>query len=720
VGTVGWVEPDDAATSRRREGRIIACAALALLLGFVFPAKPTAQQAGTLSGRVVDASTGAPVPGVAVTLEGASVSGQITDDEGRWRLTGLPAAPVLVASHVGYAEWRGRANGPELEIRLTPRVVPLDEVVVSAARRMQRLADVAVATEVITRREIEHAGVSDVSRVLVERLGIQLEGGIGSGEGVMIQGLGSQRVLILIDGQPVVGRVNGMLDVSRLPASSVERIEVMKGPQSSLYGTDAIGGVVNVVTRSVDGPRWRGGLELTAGTEGRLDGTASLGGSREHTGYLLTLGRRSTELTPGRSATAGALAERWDGMFKADWRPSASVTLHASGLWVDDLQQWRTGTLNNFSEGDQWSARVGAETAVGETRLTPTLYFSEFDRLYRQAISAEPVPGTGDHELQRLLEGEVLYNGQVVGQAVDGGIELRREYIESERVATHDRALHTVEPFAQVTIGGDLLQLVPGARLVWSEQWGTHFTPRLAAFYRPVPKVAVRAAAGLGYRAPDFKELGMSFLNIGAGFGYEVRGNPDLAPENSQNLTFGVEWSEATRYVRVQGFYNRFDDFIQNVLVGDSSGIQIYSYGNVERGYTRGTEVEVGMTRGGLRLEGGYSWLQANDMDLDRPLLGRAAHSGRLTAEHPLPFRSRLAVIVNHTGRAPVEHGESGDRYRPAFTRLDARISTALPRGIQFSAGVHNFLDEVPEEWPGYGHRQLYLGVNWSLPEGAF
>ncbi len=712
-----------ARTGRRRSsrGRSVVILALALAAGMVTSAPALARQGAALSGRVVDASTGAPVRGAVVVLEGASEGGQVTDDEGRWRLSAVTsgAATVLV-SHIGYAPWRGTVTGADQTIRLTPRVVALDEVVITAARRLQRLADVAIATEVISRREIEHSGTSDLSRVLIERLGIQVEGGVGSGEGVMIQGLGSQRVLILLDGQPVVGRVDGMLDVSRLPVSSVERIEVMKGPQSSLYGTDAIGGVVNIVTRGLDGPRWRGGVELTAGTEGRLDGTVSLGGSRDEVGYLVTLGRRATDLTPGRSATAGALAERWDGMLKADWRASPSVTVHASGLWVDDLQRWRTGPLYNFSEGDQWMGRLGADVTIGETRLAPTLYFSEFARLYRQSITPDPVADSGNHELQRLIEGELLYNGTVQGLAVDGGVEGRREYIESERILTHERALHTLEPFAQVTIGGDRLQLVPGARLVWSEQWGTHFTPRLAAFYRPVESVAIRAAAGLGYRAPDFKELGMSFLNVGAGIGYEVRGNPNLLPENSENLTLSVEWGGATRYLRVQGFHNQFDDFIQNVLAGDSAGLQIYSYGNVERGYTRGLETEVGLTHGGLRVEGGYSWLRAHDRDLDRPLLGRPARSGRLMVEHPLPLSSRLAFTASYTGTTPMEHGETGDRYRPAFTRLDLRLSSTLPRGVRISAGVHNLLDEVPEEWPGYGRRQLYLGLNWSLPEGAF
>src|SRR5690606_21819321 len=132
----------------------------------------------------------------------------------------------------------------------------LDALVVTASRRLERLADTPVTTELITRRDIEEARVSDLSTLLTQRLGIQLEGGHPAGEGVMLQGLGSERVLILLDGQPVVGRISGTIDISRLPTSMVERVEVVKGSQSSLYGSDAMGGVVNVITRTASAQRW--------------------------------------------------------------------------------------------------------------------------------------------------------------------------------------------------------------------------------------------------------------------------------------------------------------------------------------------------------------------------------------------------------------------------------------------------------------------------------
>jgi outer membrane receptor for ferrienterochelin and colicins len=140
-------------------------------------------------------------------------------------------------------------DGLTLRVDMRETMVPLGEIIVTAARREQRLADAVVETELITTRDLQR-GQSDLASILTDRVGIQLDGGVPSGTGVQLRGFGSRRVLVLLDGQPLVGRVNGTMDLARLPVSGIERIEIVKGPQSTLYGTDAIGGVINVIEGS--------------------------------------------------------------------------------------------------------------------------------------------------------------------------------------------------------------------------------------------------------------------------------------------------------------------------------------------------------------------------------------------------------------------------------------------------------------------------------------
>lgn len=697
----------------------------AALLGLALAAGPLhAQAAEALHGRVVEAGSGAPVAGATVQVEGTDFAATSAAD-GRWRLAPLaPGEHRLRVRHLGFAERVvavavPRADGAELTVALAPAALPLDAVVVTAARRMQRLADAALTTEVVTRREIEQSGLADLSGVLVQRLGIQLEGGHPAGEGIMLQGLGSERVLVLLDGQPLVGRISGKVDLSRIPASMVERVEVVKGPQSSLYGSDAMGGVVNVITRSAGTERFSASADATTGTQGRVDVATGMRGTAGPVRYLVDAGRRAAELTPGRAEEGDALAERRDALVKLGWAPDPALRVEAAALLLDERQRWQGGQLFTFADNRQWGARLGAEWTRGAHRVAPSFHWSEFHHLSRRATGPRPVDGTGESEVQRLLEGELLWNLALGAHALDAGVEAKREEIASDRVAGHGRTLHAVEPFAQATWALGALQLVPGARLSWSEQWGTHLTPRVAALFRPLPSLALRGSVGRGYRAPAFKELYMEFLNLGSGTGYAVRGNPQLRPETSTNLSLGAEWAQGPAYLRGQLFHNRFEDFIETRLAGDSSGITLYTYGNVADGFTRGAEVEAGVAFAGVRAEAGYGWLRARDSRTGEPLLGRPAHSGQLSLEYGARRGPRVALTGVYTGETPVRRTETGVAERGAFLRFDARLAQALPRGLRLSLGARNLFDARPAEWPGFTGRHLYLSLGWRTAEGA-
>lgn len=700
--------------------RIARALAAALVAAALAAGGLAAQTAHRLDGRVTEAGSGAPLPGAAVHADGPVRLAATTDAEGRWSLAGVPAGRYVIrVRRMGFVERTAAVDVPAaapLTLALSAGALPLNTVVVTASRRVQRLADVPVTTEVITRAEIEQAGVSDLSAVLTSRLGIQLEGGHPAGEGVMLQGLSSERVLILMDGQPMIGRISGQIDLSRIPASMVERVEVVKGPQSALYGSEAMGGVVNVITRRAAPGRWDAGVELTAGTQGRADVNGTARGTLGRVKYVADLGRRSTDLTPGRSETRDALAERLDGMLRLEWAADSTLRMETSAIVLDERQRWRGGPLFQFADNRQWSARAGAEWTRGGNRLAPALYISEFQHLARAATGASPVDGSGDTESQRMMEGELLFGRTWGASALDAGVEARREEIDSDRVVGRNRAMHSVEPFAQTTIAFGAWQIVPGARLTWSEQWGTHFTPRLAAMVRPIPSLALRGSVGRGFRAPAFKELYMNFLNLGAGTGYTVRGNPDLRPETSSNVTFGAEWATGPAYLRGQVFYNRFSNFIETALAGDSSGITVYTYDNVADGFTRGAELEAGATRGRLRTEIGYGYLATRDEATGAELLGRPAHSGRLSLDYATRFGPRAGVTAVYTGRTPVER-DGVVIMRDGFPRLDARIAQTLPRGLEFSLGVRNLTGAGPADWPGYTGRHVYAGIGWRTSE---
>ena len=135
----------------------------------------------------------------------------------------------------------------------TNDAVELEPVVVTATRTPQRLKDTPVITNLITRAEIEATGAENIGEVLEHTAGIIIHRD-GHGDGVQLQGLDSEYVLILVDGEPQVGRIAGKLNMARLAVENVERIEIVKGATASLFGNAALGGVINIITRKATAP----------------------------------------------------------------------------------------------------------------------------------------------------------------------------------------------------------------------------------------------------------------------------------------------------------------------------------------------------------------------------------------------------------------------------------------------------------------------------------
>ncbi|MDF1505197.1 TonB-dependent receptor, partial [Roseisolibacter sp. H3M3-2] len=434
----------------------------------------------------------------------------------------------------------------------------------------------------------------------------------------------------------------------------------------------------------------------------------------------LDLSRRHVEQTPVRDDAADALAARADGAAKLRWSPDSARSAEASVLALDERQRWRDGTLYGFADNRQWSGRATAAWRRGAHRLAPTVSASVFDHRSRSSVAPQPIAGdTGQRQLQRVYQAELLYNGRVAGAALDVGTQVRRDETETARVPGGLRAFTAVEPFAQVELApAPGLALVPGVRVTHSSQWGTHVTPRVALRQRVGAGLTLRASAGEGFRAPDFKELYMRFVNQGAG--YAVNGNPDLRPETSRNVTAGAEWAGTRAWARGQLYWNRFTDFIETRPVGAPGAPPVYEYGNVDDGTTRGVDVEGGVALAGVRLEASYAGLATRDDATGQALLARPAHSARATVAGTLPLAVRASVTGLFTGRTPMERDAATGAvtsWRDAFVRTDLRLARTLPGAdaVELIVGADNLFDRRPAQWAGYTARHVYTALSWAL-----
>jgi outer membrane receptor for ferrienterochelin and colicins len=697
---------------------------LALLLILALLVAPTLQaqdpSTGTVAGSVLEGG-GAPVAGAEVLLQGR-VAG-VTDARGAWRLAQLPVGTVtLTIRRLGYAPQTitatiTPATVSVVQVLLRPLALPLEEIVVTGARRPERLADAVVATEVVDRRAIETTGAPDLAAVLTEQTGIQFAEGHPAGAGLMLQGMSSERVLILLDGQPLTGRLSGSFDLGRIPTSAVQRVEVVKGPQSTLYGSEAMGGVVNIITRRPATTAPNVVLRLLGGTAGRRQADVTVGAGIGTVMARATVGRREQDQAPGVVDRDGALSHENDGTLALTWQPGEATAVEASALLVDERLRSRSGTLYQFADNTQLAGRLTLRRGTVARSLEVTLHGSQFENLARSSTSELPIAGTGNRQAQRLLGADLIGHLPLLPTFdLDVGLQGRTEYIASTdgRIAGGPRSLGTVEGYTQGEWRTGPWSVVPGIRLSVSEQWGTTATPRVAARVRLSEPFTLRMSGSAGFRAPDFKELYLDFTNEPAG--YAVRGNPSLTPERSVNLSAGMDWNRDAGFARVQGFWNRMRDFIETRPLPSSGSLVEYTYGNVADGRTWGFDAEAGAVLGVWRIETGYGWLRTLDGETDRPLLGRPEHSARARVAYAARRGPRIALTGVYTGTTPMERDSTGTvtSTRDPFPRLDLHLTQRLPMQMELSVGMDNLFDTRPSHWAGAVGRLAYVGLQWS------
>ena len=686
------------------------------VLALVASAPAGAQAPTRLSGRVVEAGTGRALAGAEVVWLDAR-EGRVAraDTAGAWVLdVPVGAAARLRVRHPGHA-YRDLEVRPDsaglVVVTLDRLALALDAIVVTASRREQRLAEATVETTLIDAAALRRSGAPDLASVLTAQSGIQVDGGVPSGAGVQVRGFDSRRVLILLDGQPLVGRVNGNFDLSRLPVSFVERVEVVKGPQSTLYGSDALGGVINVITRRAEVRGWSAGLSSGAGSQGRMEGAADLLWRRNDLGVTLDGGARTLDLAPGVAGDDATYARRANGLATVVWDAAASTRTIASLLGVRESQRYRTGQLYRFADNTQWAGRLVAERTSTLGRFSASLHGTTFAHLSRASTLDAPVSEVGDRDRQALWQGELLWNAVAGRTAIDAGTQLRHEQIRADRVIDRRRDVSSAEPFVQATYSLGALSVVPGVRLTWSDQWGRFIAPRLAAMWRPRPELALRVSGGRGFRAPDFKELYLDFVNTAAG--YAVAGNANLRPERSSSLSVSTEYAGRRVWGRAGAYATAYRDFIET-SEPDLAGT--YTYRNLDRGSLHGLELEVGASAGAWQVDAGADLLRTRDHASGTPLLGRARAVVRGSLSGPVLGTLRGTTTVAYTGRTPIDREVASGRLmeRGGWARLDARLTQPLPSGLRWSLGVTNLLDrDLGASWPGFTGRQFVTSLEW-------
>ena len=668
-----------------------------------------------------------------------------------WLLVGLALAPAIArADEPSAPPAMGAAAEPKKPEAKKPPRAPI-EVVVTGTRTPESTQRATIRTDVVTREEAERRGATNVGEALQGQLGVQVNpsayGSIGNPSAIQMQGLDGQRVLILEDGERVIGDVGGVIDLASIPLTDVSRIEMVTGPTSSLYGTSAIGGVVNVLTAppEMQGPSARARLEGRMPFAGLFQGTGAyrrgdawvrLDGSFQHTAAI-SLNPDSLELAIPRldqhliGIRAGArIANRVNVTARARWIRDASLgrseqIVPGLGKYRIDLPE-RTDRMTlhlaqtvDLGGGSSLRVTAARQWAYNETRKDR--FESPLDEIRNRSsiLSSMEAIGTiadGPRTWVVGARAEVENLEQSFSRTdLVKGVPTATPLVEVPRTMLGSAALYGQLAYKIL----DKLTLLPGVRGEMHLRYGAVVAPRLAVAYRPTEAVTIRASGGRGFRAPSAKEFGFAFDH--SIYGYRVAGNPNLSPESSWGVNGGLT-VKPVRDLTLSGgvFANWIRDLI-DVDVNPTSttgGVQDYTYRNVGSARTFGFQIDAAWKAASwLRAEAGYAYLWTRDDTLGRPLQGRPPHTVYSSIRGDLPARVQLYLRWRGVTDAYLEEGVR----TVGFQTLDARVSRPIWPGSMAYVGVLNALGARKEparpgdQRPIMG-RTVYLGLTAELP----
>lgn len=721
---MGLAPSRDGSPARRRWR----AALLALCLAAAAPDGVAAD--GEVRGRVLDGQTGLPLVGANVQLL-ETVRGTTTDEAGRFAVTRVPDGEyVLCVSMIGYATRTvaavpaERAATADLEIELTETAIAINPVVVTADRRPRQLNESTSSLSVLSFAEIASRNNLRLDEALEMVPGVYLtekDVSIRGSTGFRYNSGG--RVLLLVDGIPVMTGDTGGIGWDMLPIDDIERVEVFRGAGSAVWGSSAIGGVINVITKR---PTAQGALVVRL-TGGLYDDPSepewvwapdrNLGYVRTDVGYSRALGNSAYRVSVSRYASTGDRRsgdfEKWNVSAKISRRFADASQLEVYSAWLHDgsgvFLEWRTpfradSTTTSptqlfhplIPKADGYELKLAwLNTYVkysrplssrSHLRLRLSMLRSVWGNHLQVVDAFAPAYGPG-------IEAQVDWV-PAPGHYVTAGLEAKANLVEGKYFGGANReysASSFVQEEWQARPG---LRLTAGLRLDRYElvdgPVNLQANPRLGVSFTPRPSLALRASAGRGFRVPTVAERSLDFT-VGK---YVVAPSDNLQPESSWSYEVGFRHALTDRWFGdIALFRNDYNGFIEPlpdpVLTADNKAVVRFQ--NVPDARVQGFELATGSRWWSRRLElnGSLTLLDHEERRSGRALayrprwvaqLSSSAHLGALEVRADYRYVSRLERVAVYTADLRVAQHDLALRVRYPVGRvaLTAGVNNAL------------------------------------------
>lgn len=602
---------------------------------------------------------------------------------------------LAVAAALAGLSFAAAADTPDAQLQPTIEVT---------ASRVAQTVDASLASvSVITRADIERTGAPDLIEVLRLQAGVDVArlGGAGMQTSVFLRGTNSNHVLVLIDGVRVASNNTGSFAFENLPLDAVERIEIVRGPRASYWGSDAIGGVIQVFTRKLDGAH----LAASYGSYGSADGSVGYGMQTDTWGVSAQAGGRHVDGFSSSNPLAGPYVYNPDDNPMQNHNQTAQVwyKLGTQTLSASAFRNVGTQSFDNGAYGPAISHTLdqsiginleGAITADWQHRLSvgtsrENIDTAAFGSAYRS--TREQLSWANDFTLapnQHLTAGlDYVYDH---GRNLDtfGG------------TTVYDKTRNNTGVFAGWRADAGAFDGEVSGRYDHNSNFGSEFSGSIAGGYKFADNLRLTASYGTAFSAPTLGQL------YSPGYGGYYAGNPLLDPERSRTGELGLEWkADDANRLEARAFTTRVRDLI------DFSGNKSQAI-NIAHAAIDGLELTHGWH------SGAYSWTNTltlqdpRNEDTDKQLVRRPKQKLSSVFDAQLSDAISAGAEIVYAGRAD----DVGGAKLGSYTLLNLRASYTINAQWRLGARVENLGDKNYQLAYGYNTpgRSGYLTVSWS------
>lgn len=669
-----------------------------LLLGIFCIVDAMAQR--RVSGTVTD-NNNTPLPGATVVVKELSNLGAVANVDGHYELR-LPDNKnyTIIATYIGYFDESKNINevhNGTLNFQLTENNTILDQVVVTGTRTPKLLKDAPIVTRVISELDIKRMDATNIGDLLQTELpGIEFSYSMNQQKSLNMSGFGGNSVLFLVDGERLAGETLDNVDYSRLNMDNVQRIEIVKGAASSLYGSNAVGGVVNIISRESQEP-WSVNVNGRYGAHNEQRYGGSVGFNQGRFNSLTNVQYTSIDAI---DLSEGTDNEEVGDYSKIYGNKTLNIKERLIYTPIDNLKfTARAGYFfreRNSSESQKERYRSftgglkGNYNITDEDDLELSYSFDQYDKSDYLVLNDLDVRDYSN--VQHTLR--TLYNHTFADKHIlTVGGDYMRDYLMSYQFTDGSSyTQHTADAFAQFDWNPHKkFNLIAGLRFdYFSETKLSHLSPKLGLMYK-MGNCSLRGSYAGGFRAPTLKEM---YMNFYMGNIFMIYGNPNLKPESSHNFSLSAEYIKGQHNLTVTGFYNIVDDRITTAW-NQALGGQVYT--NMSRLQVAGIDANASG-----RYSCGISW--------------RLSYA--YTYEHIKRGEPMLSSTRPHTATARIAYDKDWDNYGLSVA-LTGRYLSKLTTDVYTE--MTSYEETEKQTYPGYTiwklslAQRVWCGVNITL-----